>query len=495
MVSIKTEKQKLNMESPSGNSARLFVGGMNLDTTDGTLEEYFSKFGTLTEARITLYEEPDLKGKSKGYGFVTFSDEAELDACQRARPHFIDGTNVSCFRYVPKEEDKKNMSFMDAPRGHCKKLYVSELDHSVKEDDLNCYFGQYGNIIDIELKLGNAQGNAKWKGNFAFIEFDDYDPVDKCIMDGPHRIDGKDAVVRRALAKHGKDFERKIFVGPLTDELTDEMLYNYYKQFGKITRIERPLDKRTKKRKDFAFMEFCSMDPVEKIVQSENHTVEGHELRVKKVGAKDWSQTRASKNIFENRDMWMAHHGPLSANLNPIAMMKGSNLWQNGMPMAMANGMPMAMASVTPGLGALYQGFPAAAPRYGMPMGRSFGALKNERSFGALKSARSYGRFNPYEMKADVEIQMPEQVLIRYFSNFGNIMKVDRPYDSKNQRKRDYAFVEFDNPNSVKMCMLCPSHQIMGMNIIVREGSSKGEPNMENKIFVDLKGKSREARV
>jgi len=59
-------------------------------------------------------------------------------------------------------------------------------------------------------------------------------------------------------------------------------------------------------------------------------------------------------------------------------------------------------------------------------------------------------------------------------------------------RKRDYAFVEFDDPNSVRMCLLCPAHQIMGKEILVRRGSSK-DLNMDRKVFVDLKGKSKQA--
>lgn len=468
---VKIENYKnLNMGTETENSPRLFIGGLDLDTTDNSLQSYFSQFGTLTEARITKHE---IDSKSKGFGFVTFSDDSELEACQRARPHFVDGSNVSTFRFVSKDEDKKNMSYMDAPRGHCKKLYVSELDQSVKEDDLNCYFGQYGNIIDIELKLGNSQSNAKWKGNFAFIEFDDYDPIDKCIMDGPHNVDGKNVVVRRALAKHGKDFERKVFVGPLTDKLTDEMLYNYYKKFGKLTRIERPLDKHTRKRKDFAFMEFTSMDPVEKIVQTEMHTIEGHEVRVKKVGPKDWGHsTQRGSTMNNNRGMWN------QSNQSPIGMINPNAL-------AMYQG-------VNPGFGAFYQGYPVPTQGYGMPLGRSFGPAKPLRSQGRFSpygNEGSQGRFSPYGN--EVEVQVPEQVLLSYFSNFGNVTKVDRPWDSKNSRKRDYAFIEFDNPNSVRMCMLCPSHQIMGHNLIVRKGSSKGEPNMERKIFVDLKGKSR----
>merc|ERR1712141_219907 len=98
-------------------------------------------------------------------------------------------------------------------------------------------------------------------------------------------------------------------------------------------------------------------------------------------------------------------------------------------------------------------------------------------------------RFNPYDTMREAEI--PEPLLMKYFSNFGNVIKVERPFDSKNMRFRDYAFVEFEDPNSVRMCMLIPGHQIMGQKLVVRKGSSKGEPNMERKLFVDLKGKSK----
>lgn len=474
----------------SENTPRLFVGGMNLDTNDDALEQYFGQFGTLTEARVTRLE---TSGISKGFGFVTFSDDAELDACQRARPHFLEGANISTFRFVSKEEDKKNMSFMDAPRGHCKKLYVSELAKSVTEDDLNCYFGQYGNIIDIELKSGNNQPDGKWKGNFAFIEFDDYDPVDKCIMDGTHALENHKVVVRRALSKHGKDFERKIFVGPLKDDLTDEMIYNYFVSYGKISRIERPLDKTTKKRRDFAFIEFQSMDPVVKIVEREEHDIEGHEVRVKKVGPKDWS--RESKSGFaKNMNFGMAKWNP--AAFGPIGMLDPRALAMSGDPRALAmSGDPRALAMAgDPRVLAMngYGGI-AATPfgHYPGVMNPYQGHVKYGRGAGRpMKAMRGQERFNPYG--AALEIEIPEPILMQYFSNFGTVIKIDRPFDSKNLRKRDYAFVEFDDPNSVRMCLLCPAHRIMGKELLVRRGSSK-DLNMERKIFVDLKGKSKPA--
>merc|ERR1719414_2352209 len=72
------------------------------------------------------------------------------------------------------------------------------------------------------------------------------------------------------------------------------------------------------------------------------------------------------------------------------------------------------------------------------------------RGGGPMKSMRGQDRFNPYG--GPMEIDIPEEIMMRYFSNFGVVIKIDRPFDTKNMRKRDYAFVEFDDPNSVRMC-------------------------------------------
>ena len=34
-------------------------------------------------------------GQSRGFGFVTFAQEDQVDACQDARPHTIDGKTVN----------------------------------------------------------------------------------------------------------------------------------------------------------------------------------------------------------------------------------------------------------------------------------------------------------------------------------------------------------------------------------------------------------------
>ncbi len=55
-------------------SKKLFVGGLNFQTTEEILRSIFEGVGTIEELKIiTDYE----TGRSKGFGFVTFADAEE----------------------------------------------------------------------------------------------------------------------------------------------------------------------------------------------------------------------------------------------------------------------------------------------------------------------------------------------------------------------------------------------------------------------------------
>jgi len=57
-------------------SKKLFVGSLSWDTNDQGLQEAFAQFGEITEAKVITDRD---SGRSRGFGFVTFSDDEAAD--------------------------------------------------------------------------------------------------------------------------------------------------------------------------------------------------------------------------------------------------------------------------------------------------------------------------------------------------------------------------------------------------------------------------------
>lgn len=72
---------------------KIFVGGLAWETKRDTLRRYFEQFGEILEA-VVINDRST--GKSKGYGFVTFTDaDSAMRACYNPFP-VIDGRRANC---------------------------------------------------------------------------------------------------------------------------------------------------------------------------------------------------------------------------------------------------------------------------------------------------------------------------------------------------------------------------------------------------------------
>lgn len=58
-------------------ATKLYVGGLPYSTSDEALKEYFSQAGSVTSAVIIMDK---MSGRSKGFGFVEMSSDAEAQA-------------------------------------------------------------------------------------------------------------------------------------------------------------------------------------------------------------------------------------------------------------------------------------------------------------------------------------------------------------------------------------------------------------------------------
>jgi RNA recognition motif-containing protein len=55
---------------------KLFVGNLSWNTRDETLKSAFDRFGAISEAKVIMDR---VTGRSRGFGFVTFDDDANAD--------------------------------------------------------------------------------------------------------------------------------------------------------------------------------------------------------------------------------------------------------------------------------------------------------------------------------------------------------------------------------------------------------------------------------
>jgi RNA recognition motif-containing protein len=60
---------------------KLFVGGLSWSTDDESLNKAFEEYGTVEEAKVILERD---SGRSRGFGFVTFSTDEEAKAAMDA---------------------------------------------------------------------------------------------------------------------------------------------------------------------------------------------------------------------------------------------------------------------------------------------------------------------------------------------------------------------------------------------------------------------------
>lgn len=178
-------------------SRKVFIGSLNYSTTEDSLKNYFGRFGEILDSVIMKESKT---GKSRGFGFITYTKSSMVDELQKARPHKLDGRELETKRATPREESGK-----PGAESSTNKLFVGAIKDGVSESDLQNYFGKYGKIEDCVI-MRDKETN-KLRG-FGFITFDDYDPVDKIVLEKFHNVNGQSLAVKKALPKDNQNSQQ-----------------------------------------------------------------------------------------------------------------------------------------------------------------------------------------------------------------------------------------------------------------------------------------------
>lgn len=161
-------------------SGKMFIGGLNWDTTEDKLVAYFSKYGEVTDHTIMR---DNATGKSRGFGFLTFRDPRSVDEVIKT-DHVLDGKLIDPKRAIAREEQDR-----------VGKIFVGGIDPMVNERDFNEFFSQFGSIIDAQLMIDKDTGRSR---GFGFITYDSPDAVDRVTVNKYLTLKGKTMEVKRA---------------------------------------------------------------------------------------------------------------------------------------------------------------------------------------------------------------------------------------------------------------------------------------------------------
>jgi len=159
-----------------------------------------------------------------------------------------------------------------------RKLFAGGLPQDANENDLREYFGNYGSVASVTLKMDPTTGRSR---GFAFVVYDDVESLQSALGQ-EHTIKNKKVAVKKAASKQGK-----IYVGKFMSPITEDEIRSHFEQYGSVVEIQRPVDRsKNSEPKNFCFITFDKEESANQLLSKGNVNVAGQDVEIKKVTVK-----------------------------------------------------------------------------------------------------------------------------------------------------------------------------------------------------------------
>eukprot|EP00800_Vazella_pourtalesii_P004671 TRINITY_DN15412_c0_g1_i1.p1 TRINITY_DN15412_c0_g1~~TRINITY_DN15412_c0_g1_i1.p1 ORF type:complete len:279 (+),score=44.91 TRINITY_DN15412_c0_g1_i1:104-940(+) len=191
---------------------------------------------------------------------------------------------------------RKSKPFVKNPS----KIFVGGLPYSTSDEELNRVFSRFGEISEVVVMKDSLTKRSR---GFGFVTFADAVAVD-LVLDEHERepivlnrkkIDPKRAIPKKITARRTK----KVFVGGISSDTSQDDVYNYFKDFGNIVEAMLIFDKSTNKHKGFGFVTYDKYDTVDEICCQQFHVINGKKVETKRAQPKDGTVQRTKKQEGE----------------------------------------------------------------------------------------------------------------------------------------------------------------------------------------------------
>ena len=180
--------------------------------------------------------------------------------------------------------------FLSTPKGsqECK-LFIGGLHLQTTTESLKEFYGKWGSIVDAVVMRDPATKRSR---GFGFVTYDTVQAVDECLANRPHVVDGKEVEAKRAVPReennpvaHTKT--KKIFLGGLSHETSEEDIREVLEQYGAVQDITIMRDKNTNRPRGFGFAIYEDYDVVDKVCIKKFLKIKDREVEVKKAESQE----------------------------------------------------------------------------------------------------------------------------------------------------------------------------------------------------------------
>ncbi|KAJ4964992.1 hypothetical protein NE237_016841 [Protea cynaroides] len=300
---------------------KLVVLGLPWDVDTEGLRQYMSQFGELADVMVI---KDRASGRSRGFGYVTFSSLEDVEKAVAAQ-HNINGRTLEVKVATPKEE----MMSSSSSSKKSTRIFVARVPPSVGDDEFHSYFMKYGPVIDVYMPKDPV---TKQHRGIGFVTYESHDSVDK-LMSETHELGGTTIAVDRATPKeefrryrvsshyrkmpqasrmsnivdskkvigdtisignsggHAVESsltrtEKKMFIGRVPAEATSEDLHAYFSQFGWVVDVYLPKDPKKFSHRGFGFVTFADEASATRVARR-RHFIHGREIAVDSASPSD----------------------------------------------------------------------------------------------------------------------------------------------------------------------------------------------------------------
>jgi len=120
-------------------SKRIYVGNLPWSVTKDKLDELFSSFGEIEESLVVVNK---YTGRSRGFGFVTYKNDADADkAIAEVEGKEVEGRNIQVREAKPmregfgEEKGSEDNAVKEKPKEEEKKIEDKPVEKESKKED------------------------------------------------------------------------------------------------------------------------------------------------------------------------------------------------------------------------------------------------------------------------------------------------------------------------------------------------------------------------